>query len=258
MKNLNKMKDCTVIIPVIGLKSEKLLKLTKEACESVPKTTQIIIVGCEEDINLIDFDMKNLKKLTHDGDTSYCSQVNFAIDNVTTKYFSILEYDDKFSKNWFKNVERHIKHYDDKLFAFFPLTELIDDETKQTLGYANEAFLASSFSEEMGFMDLDALMDYFGFNASGAIFKTEEFKTIGKLKSSMKLTFWYEFLLRALYKEKKIYVIPKVGCFHLVNRVGSLTNIYNDEMSADEADWWVDLAKKEFYFTNDRNKQYEK
>ena len=228
------MKDCTVIIPVINLKSEKLLKLTQEACESIPSTCKIIIVGNEYDLSMIDFDMKNLQKLTQTGDTSYCNQVNFALDNVTTKYFSVLEFDDKFSKNWFKNVEKHITHY------------------------ANEAFLASSFSEELGFMDLDALMDYFGFNASGAIFKTEEFKAVGKLKNSMKLTFWYEFLLRAIYKEKKIYVIPKVGCFHLVNRDGSLTNQYNEEMSVDEADWWVDLAKKEFYFTNDRNKQYEK
>lgn len=252
------MKDCTIIIPVIGLKSEKLLNLTQEACESIPSTCKIIIVGSEDDLSMIDFDMKNLQKLTQTGDTSYCNQVNFALDSVTTKYFSVLEFDDKFSKNWFKNVEKYIKHYGEKLFGFFPLTELVDDKTKQTLGYANEAFLASSFSEELGFMDLDALMDYFGFNASGAIFKTEEFKALGKLKNSMKLTFWYELLLRAIYKEKKIYVIPKVGCFHLVNRDGSLTNQYNEEMSVDEADWWVDLAKKEFYFTNDRNKQYEK
>lgn len=252
------MKDCTIIIPIVELDNENLVQLAQSAYKSIPNTCQVFIVGSPEAIDSFGMSKKNITPVICEGDNSYCNQVNVALEHVTTKYFSVLEFDDEYSKTWFSNVEEHIKALGEDIFGFFPLTELIDYENKQPLGYANEAFLASSFSEKIGYMDLEALMDYFGFNASGAVFKTEEFKKLGGLKSSMKLTFWYEFLLRALYKDKHIYVIPKVGCFHLVNRPGSLTNQYNDEMSADEADWWVDLAKKEYYFTNDRKKTYEK
>lgn len=252
------MKECTVIIPIIDLETEELVNLAKEAYKSVPKTTKVIVVGSETALNTFDVTGKNLTKTVCPDNNGYCHQVNFALNNVDTKYFSILEFDDKFTKTWFDNIEKHIKYMDKDMFAYFPLTELFDDSLKQTVGYANEAFLATSFSEKVGFMDLNSLTDYFGFNVSGAIFNTDEFKKLGGLKESMKLTFWYEFLLRALYKDKKIYVIPKVGCIHLINRIGSITYKYNEEMSEDEADWWVDTAKKEYFFTNDRNKTYEK
>lgn len=74
----------------------------------------------------------------------------------------------------------------------------------------------------------------------------------------MKLVFWYEFLLRALYKEKRIFVIPKIGYYHYVNREGSITSEYAKNMSVKEADWWIDLAAKEMYFPQDRKKYTKK
>ena len=94
------------------------------------------------------------------------------------------------------------------------------------------------------------------FNASGGVFKTDEFLNIGGLKGSMKLVFWYEFLMRALYKGKKIFVIPKIGYYHLANRPDSLTAKYIETMDEREADWWIDLAKKEYFFPQDRKKAY--
>jgi hypothetical protein len=179
-----------------------------------------------------------------------------ALKSVKSKYFTVLEYDDMFSDIWFKNAETYIEQDSDDTFAFFPLTEIVDFKTGESFGYANEAVWASSFSEEIGCYDLQSFEDYFNFNASGAIFKTDDFISLGGLKTSLKLVTWYEFILRALYKGKRLFVIPKVGYFHVVNREDSITTRYTTEMSVKESEWWIDLAKKEYFFPQDRNKTY--
>jgi hypothetical protein len=73
----------------------------------------------------------------------------------------------------------------------------------------------------------------------------------------MKLTFWYEFLLRAAYKGKRMFVIPKIGYYHTIGREYSLSRFYGNNMSEDEANWWIELAKKEYFFPHDRNKTYQ-
>ena len=73
----------------------------------------------------------------------------------------------------------------------------------------------------------------------------------------MKVSFWYEFLLRAAYKGKKMFVIPKVGYRHFVGREDSLSYQYGNNMSEVELNWWIDLAKKEYFFPHDRNKTYQ-
>ena len=73
----------------------------------------------------------------------------------------------------------------------------------------------------------------------------------------MKFAFWYEFLLRALNSGLVVYVIPKVGYKHIINREGSYTDVLNKTMKPEEADWWVDLSRKEMFFKKDRNKTYE-
>ena len=104
---------------------------------------------------------------------------------------------------------------------------------------------------------LHALELYLTFNVHGGVFKTEEFKALGGLKTSMKLSFWYEFLFRALYKQKQIFVIQRIGYYHRVNVPDSLTDEYTKTMSEKEADWWIELAKKEYFFPQDRKKTYE-
>jgi hypothetical protein len=150
----------------------------------------------------------------------------------------------------------YIENDTEDTFAFLPLTEVVDYNSKGIIGYANEAVWASSFSDELGYLDIQGLENYLNFNASGGVFKTEEFLSLGGLKASMELVFWYEFLMRALYKEKRVFVIPKIGYFHLVNRPGCMTTKYAETMSEKEADWWIDLAKKEYFFPQDRKKTY--
>ena len=58
-------------------------------------------------------------------------------------------------------------------------------------------------------------------------------------------------------KKKDVFVIPKVGYFHLVNRNGSLATDYAQNMSDRESEFWVELARKEYLYKTDRKKTYE-
>lgn len=252
------MENLTVIIPIVKLENDEQKAFFVEALSSIDDSN-IIVIGDADALNSISDVKVNKMFMTIEnktGETNYASQVNFAVKKINTDYFTVLEYDDKFSPIWFKVLKTYIDNDIDNIFGFMPLTEVIDYETKASFGYANEAVWATSFSDEIGYYDIQALEQYLNFNTSGAVFKTEYFKNLGMLKPSMKLVFWYEFLLRALYKGKKLFVIPKVGYYHIPNRPGSITNNYSENMSEKEADWWIDLAKKEYFFAQDRNKTY--
>ena len=206
------MKDLTIIVPIINMTKEENQNLLKTAIESVDDS-QIIIVGPEEDIKIVD-DLK-LNKIVRvlvntSDNTSYPFQVNLGVKEVKTTYFSILEFDDRYTDIWFKNVEQYMENDVEDTFAFLPLIEVIDSKLGP-VGYANEAVWASSFSEEIGCYDLECLDGYFDFMTSGGVFRTQDFISLGMLKASIKLSFWYEFMLRATYKGKRIFVIPKVG-----------------------------------------------
>lgn len=254
------MENLTVIIPITTLDTDEKKEMFVKAISSVDDSN-IIVVGDSQAIESLPQDkIKDYIFTIVENNTNninYASQVNFALKKVKSDYFTVLEYDDIFSPIWFKMLKKYMDADVNDTFAFLPLTEVVDYETKLPFGYSNEAVWASSFSEELGYYDIQSLEYNLNFNTSGGVFKTEDFKNLGGLKSSMELVFWYEFLLRALYKGKKIFVIPKVGYYHTVNRPDSITNVYANTMSEKEADWWVDLAKKEYFFIKDRNKTYK-
>jgi hypothetical protein len=180
--------------------------------------------------------------------------VNQAVGDST--WFSILEYDGTYTPIWFDNFKKYADFYPD-ISVFVPLEDLIDASDDKFIGIGNEAPWASSFSNEIGYIDLDCLQNFFDFYMTGSIFNTADWKEVGGLKSSVKLTFWYEWLLRLTNKGKKVFVIPKVGYNHTLDRKGSLVNIYKETVSGEESQWWFDLAKREMYFKEDRNKTYE-
>ena len=258
------MKDLTIIIPLKEY-DEKVDKLLNRAIESCLDNNIILVGNGSDEFMKNNSDKKHLKNvsvLNKSQDSSYQNNVNIAVESVKTKYFSVLEYDDVFSKIWFDNVEKYVKYDTSDTFAFLPLTEIVEynedvNAEKRAIGYSNEAVWASSFSENIGYFDLASLKDYLNFNTSGGIFNTNEFIKLGGLKNSMKLVFWLEFLKRALYNNKLIFVIPKVGYYHFVNREGSMSDVYAKTMSEKEADWWIDLSEKEYFFKKDRNKIYE-
>lgn len=252
------MKELTIIIPIKELKDEKDKELFYKALNST-KNNNVIVVGPKDVLDNIKLpeELKNISFVYNDSNLDYTHQVNVAAGSVKTKYFSVLEYDDYFSDKWFDNVEKYIEYDTEDTSMFLPLTEIVDYKNNVVIGYANEVFWASSFSEEIGCPDMESMMNYLNFNTSGAIIKTEDFNSLGGLKESMKLVFWYEYLLRSIYNNKRLFVIPKVGYYHMVNKDDSLSQFYRDTITEKEANWLVDLAKKEYFFKKDRNKVYE-
>ena len=255
------MKDLTVIIPIHEY-NENVEALLTKAVESLKnadenKECNVIVVTPIESIKLPDFGLKNLK-IVKSGSGDFCTQINTAVNECSTKYFSILEYDDVYTKNWFKHVEEEINS-GEEASIYLPLTELVDysDSNNGSVGYVNEIVWANEFSEELGFLDLESTQSYPNFNTTGGVFITEDFKKVGGLKASMKFAFWYEFLLRVLNNSLSVYVIPKVGYKHTFGREGSYIDVLNKTMKPEEADWWIDLSKKEMFFKKDRNKTYE-
>ena len=111
-----------------------------------------------------------------------------------------------------------------------------------------------------GFIDNEVLLDFQNYQISGGLYKTEVIKENGNLKENIKLTFGYEFLLRLTYNSVRIMTIPKIGYKHMSMREGSIFWGYkNGEsiISNGEVKFWISTAKKEYFFSNDRNIKYE-
>ena len=250
------MKDITVIIPVHE-HNDFVKSLLNRAIVSVPSEYKIVIsTSLEVDFSYLTEEYSNVNILTNSAKNDFCSLVNYAVNEIDTKWFSILEFDDEYTNIWFNNVEKYIE-YNPEVSVFLPLEELIDFNQNKFIGYGNEAPWASSFSNEIGYIDNDCLQQYFDFYLTGAIFNTEDWKTYGGLKPSIKISFWYEFLLRITNKGKKVFVIPKLGYKHYVDRENSLYDIYRKTIDEKESTWYFELAKQECFYIQDRNKTYE-
>ena len=250
--------DITVIIPVHELNKETY-KLLENAVNSVRECQKHY-----KDGNLIvnvvaPFeDSSNTKIvdnwiLNDSGDTTYCGQVNFAVQRIETKYFSVLEFDDVYYEKWFKFFSDYLYGHED-VSVFLPLNVVTDVEEKHWQ-YGNEAALAEFFSDELGYLDFDSLQDWSNFSVAGGVLNREDFVNVGMYKPSIKLSYDYELLLRMTNRKLKVMVVPKEGYKHIVGRSGSLTEQYMKEMKGtDDAQKWFDLAKREYQYTEDRKK----
>lgn len=253
-------KDITVVIP-IHMWDDNVAKLAVEAVKSIPGNTNVIIStikGCnvnfEDELTKV---FNSFKIITEKKDSSFQNLVNKGVENVDTDWFSILEYDDEYSPIWFDNFIKY-QEYNQEYNIFMPLNDLynVEGNKDEFIGNGNEAVWASSFSEELGVIDEKSLDDYFDFYIDGSIIRTETWRKLGGLKRSIKLTFWYEFMLRAAHKGEKMYVIPKVGYAHVLGRTDSLMMKYRSEIDVKESEFWFKTAKKESYFSQDRNIVY--
>jgi hypothetical protein len=78
-------------------------------------------------------------------------------------------------------------------------------------------------------------------------------------KDNIKLTFSYEFLLRLTHNGVAIMTVPKIGYQHVNFREDSLFWSYQNEgskLSENEAKFWLETSKKEFFFKNKRDVEY--
>jgi hypothetical protein len=184
--------------------------------------------------------------------------VNLGVKNSKGDYISILEFDDEYSTIWFKNVNRFINAYPD-VDAFLPL--VVDtDEKGMFVGFTNEATFAASLNSEIGYLTNEVLMNYQNFQTSGMVIKKSTFVESGGFKPSFKLTFVYELLLRLTYNSAQIMTIPKIGYKHMNFREGSIFWSYKNGQNSiadEEVSFWIESAKKEHFFTADRDIKYE-
>jgi len=202
-------------------------------------------------------ELKDIKitSVINEGETDFASQMNLAVENVTTDHFSFLELDDEFARIWIKNAVEYIEAHDE-VDVFLPLIIDVTDKG-EFIGFTNEAVWANQFSDELGVLDVNSLLVYQNFNIDGMVMKTEIYKEFGGLKPQIKLTFIYEFLLRLTHNDVKIMTLPRVGYMHVNQREGGLFHTYKSTLSPDESQWWLNQAKKEYYFNHDRVITYE-
>lgn len=244
------MSDILVIIP-LNEYNDAVKPLLQDAINSVPEDIDIVISVSKGLGDAVGKDLKRGKIQEIDSDkTDFVNLVNSAV-NDKYKWFSVLEFDDEYTPIWFKELKTYMDFKPD-VSVFLPLEDLVDFKTKEYAGIGNEAPLASSFSNELGYIDLDCLQNFFEFYLTGSVFNTKDWKAVGGLKDNIPVYFWYEFLLRMTNKGKKVYVIPKVGYNHYLGRDGSLLDIYRKTISDDEAKYWLNTAKKEYFFTEKR------
>ena len=259
--------DVSVILPINSSKQRDFDILFDRAVKSLQiqltDTNELVIVHTDEDglkskLEGYDYSGITVNFIENKGDFDFSSQVNLGVKNAKSKWVSILEFDDEYSSIWFKNVNRFVKSYPE-VDAFLPL--VVDtDEKGMFVGFTNEATFAASLNSEIGYLTNDVLMAYQNFQSSGMVIKKDTYLENGGFKSSMRLTFVYEFLLRLTYNSVNIMTIPRIGYKHMNLREGSIFWNYkngNEKISDKEVSFWIESAKKEHFFTSDRNIKFE-
>lgn len=264
---MNTPLDITIVLPIKSAVSrdfedyfEKAITSIKNQKVSVKEL--LIVATTEEKLNIhidgFDFGDINMRKIVWDKEANFASQVNFGIENATTKWVSFFEFDDEYSTIWFDNVRKYMGYYP-MVQAFLPV--VVDTDEKGTFaGFTNEAVFAANFAQEVGFLTNDVLQDYQNFQTSGMVIRKDVIEDFGGFKSSIKLTFVYEFLLRLTYNSASIMTIPKLGYKHTNMREGSLFWNYKfgqEKMLDEEVKFWVQSAKKEYFFKEDRTINFQ-
>lgn len=259
--------DLSVILPIksatVPFFSDYFEKCIESLKTQKTKFNELIIVHTDETtlvehLDSFDFGELTVKRLVWTDKPNYSSQINHGIENSTSEWVSLFEFDDEYSSIWFKNVLKYSEIYTDTS-VFLPI--VVDtDERGQFAGFTNEATFAANFTPEMGILTNETLMDYQNFQISGMVVKKSSFENFGMLKPSFKLTFGYELFLRLTHNSVKVMSIPKIGYKHTNLREGSLFWGYKNnqnKLTPEEVKFWVESAKTEFYFNEDREIKYK-
>lgn len=257
----------SIILPIKSSKVKNFDEYFEKAITSIKSQTveieELLIVHTTEEslvafLNEYDFTGLNVRKIVWDKSPSYSEQVNYGIKNAKSTWVSLFEFDDEYSSIWFKNVKKYIESYPE-VQMFLPVV-VETDEKGLFAGFTNEATFAANFSQEMGMLTNETLHDYQNFQTAGSVIKKQVIEDFGGFKPSIKLTFIYEFLLRLTYNSVMVMSIPKLGYKHTNMREGSIFWNYKfgeEKMLEDEVKFWIQTAKKEYFFVDDRVIKYQ-
>lgn len=204
-------------------------------------------------------DKLEIEVIENEGQTDFCSQINLGIENCKTERFTILEIDDEFKPVWLKSMNEYMNTYTD-VDVFLPVVRDINTEGK-FVSFTNESTWAYGFTEKQGYLDNEVLLDFQNYQISGGLYKIDVVKENGMFKDNIKLTFGYEFFLRLTHNGAKIMTVPKIGYQHLNFREDSLFWQYKNneatKLKEEEVKFWLETAKKEFFFKNKRDVNFE-
>ena len=251
------MENITVIIPVHDFIEEyldKALKSVDSQNSLKSKIKVMIVIPKDIDLGLGLFlkkkKYKNLQieKLINNGKSDFQSQVNYGVENVSTEYFSILEFDDEYSNIYFRNAEKYISHFPE-IDAFLPLMVEVD-RNAEVVKLTNEFVWSKSFIDDdnFGYLTNGLLQDFSYFFISGSVMKKSSFLEAGGLKTNFDVSAVYEFLLRFTYNNYKVFVIPKIGYLHLNDREGSATKYFISKYKELDSKEEFERARKEHIF----------
>ncbi|MBP5458065.1 MAG: hypothetical protein J6Y37_16375 [Paludibacteraceae bacterium] len=203
--------------------------------------------------------VNDVRLVGNDGETDFCSQVNRAVDDCESAFFSILEMDDMYKPNWFRNFSEYYV-CNDSMSVFLPINAQYSVDNGQW-SFGNEFGLSNAFptdtdgdDDPIGVINIKRLERCSLFNLTGAIINRYDFMKVGRYKPSIKVAFNYELLLRMTHNGLKGLVVPKEGYVHIVGREGSLTDEYIRTISNDEVRKWFELAIREYPYLRDRKK----
>ena len=248
----------SVILPIKSSKAKDFTTYFDKAIRSLKNQivgfNELVIVHTKEPSLLeflkeYDFEGLNTKMILFEDEPNFASQINLGVENAESDWVSFYEFDDEYASIWFKNVALYTKAYPD-VQAFMPIVVDTDDKAVYA-GFTNEAAFAANFSQEMGYLTTDTLLNYQNFQSSGMVIKKDAIKDFGGFKPSIKLTFVYEFLLTMTYNSVTTMVIPRLGYLHTNLRDGSIFWNYKfgqDKMIEDEVKFvfkyvWQDSSR---------------
>lgn len=245
----NNMKDLSFILPI----HEYDKNLINNVIDNLAQfENEVIIVAPQDVCEKIEseyVDDEGIRFVVNDGETDFCSQVNLGVKNCETSYFTIVEFDDEFYGKWMDNLVVYSDAIESD--AYLTITELMDVD-KKIVSLANELAWSTSFVDDLGYIDADALNNFYDFSIVGGVFKKDDFIKIGGLKPSLDIAACYEFLMRFINNGLKIYVIPKIGYRHMVGRDGSFIMNSKNRISQKKGEWLIETAKEEMKYNEER------
>jgi hypothetical protein len=260
----NNTLDLTVIIPINKLENDLDKNLFAEAIKSIHNQTdnivpkEIIVITNKETSKSIDLKEYKSARFVINDETSdnVQSQINKAVKEVKTSFFMVLDSDDEITNFYFKNVAMHMEEMPNVDMFLSLIADVTLD--KKIHRYINEICWAKDVTNDRhGYLTMETLMNYNLVSINGAVIRKEKFEESGGLKESMKLSFVYEFLMRFTNIDGITYTVPKIGYLRKMGRENSYLAQQAD-MEDDEVTFWWNLAKKEYVWPHDRNKNYVK
>lgn len=200
---------------------------------------------------------------------------NIALNNEY-EFLSIIEQNDVIGLNWYEQASIYAVE-NENVSIFFPIIR--NTVNGIFSGLLNEAPWAEGLAEEAGKVDLNLLSRFNCIVPISAIFRINSIKEYSEkkddenyypFKESIKISHYYEFLMRMIYNDVKAMCVPRIGyefkvkgndkfkhtCCKIPQNIAQMS-IENGGISQLEGKFWMDLAKKEYFFDEDRNKIYE-